>query len=171
MKRYLVICYSRSGCTRQLAEVIAQRCDADLEFIDDHDPRRGLLGWLRSAAQALLGIEPRIRPPRHAPRDYAIVIIGTPVWACTMASPVRTWIDRYGARCRRMAFFCTCGSAGGAGQALIDMQQLAGRPAWATLALQRERVARIGLDAALEPLLRRLGGQPVDTAPGAHLAA
>jgi flavodoxin len=171
LKRYLVVCYSRSGCTRRLAEVIAQRCDADLELIEDRDARKGPFGWLRSAAQALLGHEPRIRPPRHAPRDYALVIIGTPVWACTMASPVRTWIDRYGARCRRMAFFCTCGSVGGAGRALIDMQQLAGRRAWATLALQREQVARIGLDAAVEPLVRRLNGQRAHTAPGAHLAS
>lgn len=170
MKRVLVVCYSRSGGTRQLAEVIARRFEADLEFIEDRDPRQGWSGCLRSAAQALLNHKPWIRSPRRSPGDYALVIVGTPVWAWNIASPVRTWIDRYGARCRRVAFFCTYGHGGGE-KVLIDLQQLVGKRAWGTMAVQRHQLARHGLDVAVEPFVQRLNGQRISTLPGTHLVA
>ena len=44
MKRILVVCYSRTGHTRSLGEAIAERCEADVEWIQDRDARRGLRG-------------------------------------------------------------------------------------------------------------------------------
>jgi hypothetical protein len=44
----LVVYFSRSGHTRQVAREIASRCGADLEAIREERGRAGLLGYWRS---------------------------------------------------------------------------------------------------------------------------
>ena len=169
-RRILVVCYSRTGHTRQVAEAIAQRCDADLECIKDRDDRMGLLGYLRSAAQALLHHKPWIQPTRRAPADYSLVIIGTPVWAGNIASPVRSYAQRHGGRCRRVAFFCTCGGAG-AEKVLAELQQLCGQRPLATLALRQQQVEEGRIDTAVDAFVKRFNGQRGNSVSGASLAA
>jgi menaquinone-dependent protoporphyrinogen IX oxidase len=41
--------------------------------------------------------------------EYDLVLIGTPIWACTMASPVRSFLQEYKEKLPRVAFFCTMG--------------------------------------------------------------
>lgn len=170
MKRILVVTYSRTGHTRRVAEVIAQQCDADLEWIKDREDRLGPGGYLRSATQALLHRKPWIQPARHAPGDYGLVIIGTPVWAGNIASPVRSYIARYGTRCRRVAFFCTYGGAGG-DKVLADLQRSCGKRALATLALPRYLVEQGRIDTAVEQFVRRFNGQRGDSVSGTRLVA
>ncbi|MDO9283776.1 MAG: flavodoxin [Aquabacterium sp.] len=170
MKRILVVCYSRSGRTRRVAEAIALQCDADLDWIKDREPRQGPVGYLRSALQALLHRKPWIQPARRPMGDYSLVIIGTPVWAWNIASPVRSYLGRYGDRCRRVAFFCTCGGAG-ADKVLADLQRLSGKRALATLALPRHVVDRGQFHGAVEQFVRRFNGQRGDSVSGARLAA
>lgn len=136
----LVVSYSRSGHTRYLAQEIAQQCNADLEEIEARGRLRGLLGWLRSAGEALLGIPATIGPGRCLPQDYDLVIVGTPVWAWRMASPVRAYLQRHRGQFRRVAFFRTL-RGGGQTQVPIDMARLCGRPALATLAMRSRDVA------------------------------
>lgn len=158
MKRVLVVCSSRTGHTRRLAEAIALHCDADLEVIKDRVDRLGPGGYLQSWAQALLHRKPWIQPPRRAAGEYSLVIVGTPVWAWNMASPVRSYLARYGERCRRVAFFCTHGGSG-AGKVFAGMENLCGQRALATLAVPQQVVADGNLDAAIEPFVRRFDGQ------------
>ncbi len=158
MKRVLVVCSSRTGHTRRLAEAIALRCDADLEVIKDRVDRLGLGGYLRSYSQALLHRKPWIQPPRRAAGAYALVIVGTPVWAWNMASPVRSYLVRHGERCRRVAFFCTHRGSGAA-KVLSDMAILCGQRALATLAVPQHVVTDGNLDAAIEPFASRFDPQ------------
>ncbi len=44
--KVLIVYYSRSGQTRNIAEVIAKKLGAELEEIVDHRNRKGLLGFL-----------------------------------------------------------------------------------------------------------------------------
>ena len=171
MKRVLVVCSSRTGHTRRVAEAIALRCGADLEVIKDRVDRLGLTGYLRSFFQALLHRRPWIQPPRRTAGDYALVIVGTPVWAWNMASPVRSYLGRHGERFRRVALFCTHGGSGAA-KVLADMEGLCGRRALATLALPRHVVADGNLDAAIEPFARRFDPQgAADSRPAQRAAA
>ncbi len=170
MKRILVVCYSRTGHTRSLAEAIAERCEADVEWIQDRDPRLGLKGYLRSAAQALWHRTPWIQPPRRSPSDYSLVIIGTPVWAGCLASPVRSYVEHYGDRCRRVAFFATCGGKD-ADKAFADLQRLLGKRPLATVVVQDRRVNSSETARALEPFMRRCSGDRLDSVSGARLQA
>jgi flavodoxin len=109
MPRILVVYYSRSGHTRQIAHEIAAALDADLEEISDPTPRSGFFGYLRSGREAWLRRRPPIADAARDPSRYDVVVVGTPIWNASLASPVRSYLYRYGYAIRSFAFFCTCG--------------------------------------------------------------
>lgn len=113
MKDILVVYFSRSGYTRRIAEHIARATGADCEAIRERASRRGLFGYWRSAREALRATPVELEPERLQPRDYPLVVIGSPVWAGNVSSPVRAWIHRHRGELTRVALFCTQGGSGG----------------------------------------------------------
>lgn len=142
--RILIACYSMTGNTVRLAEEIraAFSGDADLERIAEPRPRHGLFGALRALSDAVLRRDVPISPIDHDPAGYALLILGGPVWAGRLASPVRTYARRHAAAAARVAFFCTQGG-GGADAAFGELGQLCGHTPCATLAVDARH-----LDAA-----------------------
>lgn len=110
--KILVVFYSRSGTTREIAHDIARRCNADIEELHDVKSRSGLWGYLRSAREAVRKLPAEIRPPVKDARDYDVVVIGTPVWAGHVSSPVRAYVAQLTAPLKHTAFFCTMGGSG-----------------------------------------------------------
>lgn len=141
MTRVLVAFHSRTGYTRRVAQALARALQADLEPIEPARMRRGLLGHLRCALEALGRVEPEIRPPAHDPAAYELLVIGTPVWMWRLASPVRTYAAGHARGARRVAFFCTMGSQGSDG-VFAELASLARRPPAATLALTDREIDR-----------------------------
>ncbi len=142
MSRVLVVYCSRTGHTEAVARRIAAQCGADLEAIEDTQGmigRDGLLGYLRSALEALLGIEPPIRRAQHSPKAYDLVIVGTPVWFWNMSSPVRSYLLRHRTEIQKVAFFCTLGGSGQE-KVMADLRQLCRKPPVATLSLTTRQV-------------------------------
>jgi flavodoxin len=105
----LVIYYSRTGRTKKVAETIADVLTCDKEEIIDTQKRSGPIGFLRSGYQARQKSLINIKEPRKDLLEYDLVIIGTPVWAGTVSSPVRTFIYTYRDRLNAIAFFSTHG--------------------------------------------------------------
>ncbi len=140
-KRALVVFYSRSGTTRALAGALARALGADLEEIRDKVDRAGALGFLRSALDATLGRAAVLEPQRHDPADYDLVLVGTPVWASTVSTPVRAYLENNRKRFRGVAFFATEGGRG-AERALSAMAIIARKEPAATLALKERDVLR-----------------------------
>ena len=138
-QKILVVYYSRTGFTQTVAQQLAHACHADLECIVDDQGRSRHDGYARAALSAALHLESPIAPSRHAPRDYDLVVIGTPIWCCNVASPVRAYIKRHRSAFRRVAFFCTMGGSGQA-KAFRDLKVLCGRPAVATLSLRDDEI-------------------------------
>jgi flavodoxin len=155
VSRILVVYYSRSGHTEFVARQIAARCHADLERIEDSASRDGVLGSLRSALEAIFRLRPSIQRARRRPGDYDLVIVGTPVWFWSVASPVRTWVHRHRSELDNVALFCTCGGSGHA-NAMDDLEALSGRPALARLALTERAVPQCQRDPALRSFLLEL---------------
>jgi flavodoxin len=141
MKRILVVYYSRSGHTAWVAEQIARRCRADLVCIHDPTDRRGAVGYLRSAWEALLDTRPLIELDLCRPQVYDLVMVGTPVWFWNMSSPVRSFLHRYGRRCAQIALFCTYGGSGQE-RVMDSMERLCKQPAVARLALTERQVVQ-----------------------------
>ena len=91
-KKILVVYYSRSSKTQRAAEEVAKNLGADIEGIQDVRSRKGLFGWLRSGSEAARGVLPAIKPTVKDPGQYDLVVLGTPIWASKMSSPLRTWL-------------------------------------------------------------------------------
>jgi flavodoxin len=135
----LVVYFSRTGTTRTVAEAIAALCHADIEGIREQRSRTGVWGYLRSAREALRRRAVEIEPPTRDPADYDLVVLGTPVWASNVSSPLRAYMTQHKGQLRRVAFFCTQGGSG-ATSVLQDMSALCGQPPIATLALKESDV-------------------------------
>jgi flavodoxin len=144
----LVACYSRTGNTRGVARAVAAALGAELREITEPKDRSGFWGYLLAGRDAALKRATPIQPFAADPAAYDLVIVGTPVWAFTMASPVRTFLAQFAGKFKAAAFFCTEGG-NGHGRAFRQMAELAGcRPA-ATLALtEKELKADFGAKVA-----------------------
>lgn len=134
MGKVLLAYYSRSGYTAAIAHELADASGWDVERIEDRRARTGSLGFVRSLLDVMLGRHPAIRPTLKDPADYALVVLGAPVWMRQLSAPIRTYIAAQHGRFRTIAFFCTCGGQG-AERAARQVAEFAGCPLAATLAI------------------------------------
>jgi len=124
--KILVVYYSRSGTTRKIAESLSQALDCDMDEIVEPNNRRGFFGYVRSLAEAVQKRRSTILPGKSNPSSYDLVIIGTPVWAWSISSPVRAYLMTSKARLPEVAFFCTFAHRGSEG-AFTEMQNILGK--------------------------------------------
>lgn len=130
----LVVYFSLTGHTEQAAKEIARLFSADLEMIREEKPRKGGAAQFRSVLEVMFKSKPKIAPSNTNVAAYDLVVLGSPVWAQNMASPVRSYLEREAPKIKRLSVFCTEGGAGGAA-AMRKMSTLAGRPAVASLVI------------------------------------
>ncbi len=130
----LVVYYSRSGNTRKAGEEIARELGSDVEEIVDTVNRAGPIGFIISGKQASGKELTKLKPLTRDPAQYDLVIIGTPVWAATMSSPVRTFIVENKGKLKNVAFFITLGGTG-EGTTLQGMEEACGKKPVATLTI------------------------------------
>lgn len=159
MDRILVVSFSRTGNTDRIASELAIALGADRDpIVEPASRRRGILGFLRSGREAWSRKPAIIGPPAKDPATYDLVVLGSPVWVGSVASPMRAYLNAQGAKLPRVAFFCTLGGSGDS-NALAEMARLCGKPAIAVLSVT-ERELRAGtyrgkltaFVAALRPL-------------------
>jgi len=103
----LVVFYSRTGITKEVAVLISEELDCDIEEIFDVKTRKGILGFIKSCIESAFRIMPKIKESGVDPKTYDFVIIGTPIWVGNMASPVRTYLSQNNEKLDKVAFFCT----------------------------------------------------------------
>lgn len=149
MPRILVVYYSRSGTTREIARRLSRSLRADLEEIIDPTPRAGVLGFVRSAIEARREQIPAISPAQQDPAAYDLVVIGTPVWMASVSTPVRAYLRRHRGNIRAAAFFCTCGHSGG-GRALQQMEEECKLAPVVRMHLRQEEIATVSAELAIE---------------------
>ncbi|MGE5180482.1 MAG: flavodoxin family protein [Acidobacteriota bacterium] len=154
MSRILVVYYSRSGHTKQIAEQLARALAADVEAIADPTDRSGLRGYLRSGFEATTQRVVPIAACTHDPNDYELVVIGTPIWGMSVSAPVRSYLHRYQDRLRKVAFFCTCGGSGGE-RAFAQMSRACGLSPAATLIVREAELPHA--EPKIAQLVRQLG--------------
>ena len=75
----LVVYYSRSGNTRFVAEKISQKIGGDIEEIIDKKRRKGPLGFVIGGFDATRGRKTDIAEMKKSPRDYDLIVLGTPI--------------------------------------------------------------------------------------------
>lgn len=130
----LVVYYSRDGNTKFVANEVAKSLKADVEALTDKKNRKGVFGYIMGGWDALLGRETEIGELKYGPEKYDLVIVGTPVWAHSVAPAVRTYLNELSGK--KAAFFCTYGGSG-AEQVLGQLAGLAHAKPIGTLALKK----------------------------------
>lgn len=158
--RILVAFYSRTGVTRRVAQHLASRLHADMLAIRDVRSREDMLGYVRSALEAMHGTLPQIAKLTLDPRDYDLVVLGSPVWGGHLSSPMRTFLHDSGRELHRIAIFCTMGESGAA-NAFEDVRELTGHAPEATCALTDREVVRNDYLAAADAFAAKLRHGPV----------
>ena len=133
----LVVYYSRTGTTKKVAQDISKILKCDKEEIQDIKSRKGVIGYLISGREAMTKKLAEIKETKKDPSKYDLVIIGTPVWAYNMSSPVRTYITKN--KFKKIAFFCTMGGSGDK-PTFKKMEELCNKKPKATLTLKTKEV-------------------------------
>lgn len=125
--KVLVVYYSRTGHTRRVAHAIAHYGgDWDYEPLVETVDRSGVRGWVRTLVDATLVRPSDLLPTRRDPADYELVVVGAPVWAGHVATPVRSWLLAHRRRLPPLALFCTLHRGEGE-PAIAEMARLAER--------------------------------------------
>jgi flavodoxin len=137
MMKVLVAYYSRTGRTKAASRLVSEITEGDLEEIKEVSDRSGILGYLRSGLDGKTRRYSAIKEPSHDPSRYDLLIVGTPIWAGNISSPMRTYLRRFKDRLPPVALLCTTGGARSE-EAEIDLTRIIGRKPLGSLCVKEE---------------------------------
>ena len=109
--KILVAYYSRTGHNKTIGEIIAKSLSADIDEVIDKKKRSGKIGWLRAGRDSTTGRMTEIKTEKN-PRDYDLIILGTPIWAGKMTPAMRTYLTQNDLEGKKVAFFICSGGDG-----------------------------------------------------------
>lgn len=153
-KRVLVVCYSRNGNTKKIAEKIKNDLNCDIEEIIDTKNRKGLFGYIFAGRDALTKKQTIIEPLKHNPRDYDLVIVGTPVWAGTLASPIRTYLSQNSGKFKRVKMFITSGGKGNE-KVISEMEEIIGLQATEKMMLLDSEIKKKEYENKIDEFIKK----------------
>ena len=110
-----VVYYSYDGNSAFVAEQIKNKLNADLVRIEMVDEKKrsffGMILWY-----GFHGKKPAIKPHNFDPEAYDLIILGAPVWAGSVASPLKGFLSGTRISGKKIALFLC--HAGGIGKAM-----------------------------------------------------
>ena len=121
--KILIVYYSLTGNTKFIAESIQKTLDADIQQIipkKDVKPK-GVMKYLWGGYKATMKKKPELEPIEKDPNIYDIIFIGTPVWAWTIAPPIRSCLAKHDLSGKKVGLWCC--SAGSPGGTLKTMEK------------------------------------------------
>ncbi len=136
----LVVYYSKSGTTKEIAEMIAaglagKGMTADMEAIIDLEKRDGPLSMVKNGAHSSMKKSTNIEEPKHDPAAYDLTVICSPIWAWKITPAARAYCRKVKDKLNKTAHVLT-----GAG----DVSE----KTWATFTEEAgEPAARLGISA------------------------
>ena len=146
----LVVYYSRSNITKELAEDIASKTNADIEEIKSKVNYQGKIGYARAGKDALQEKIIDIEDLKYNPNDYDVVYVGAPVWAGKTATPAISYLKQNEGKFNNIKFSMTAGK-GGFAACFEQMEKFSIKPL-KTLALTTKQVKKndYSLDAFID---------------------
>jgi hypothetical protein len=120
MDSILVVCYSYTGTTRRLAQLLCSHHGWPMGEVTDKHPRAGASGTLRCVLDSLLHRHPAVRYEGPDPGDFHTVVLLSPIWVYRVAGPMRSFVTSHREALRRVALVLTMGT-GGASNAVAEI--------------------------------------------------
>ena len=124
-KKVLVVYYSRSGNTRNMANQIHARVGGDIVELQTVHPYpeeyRATTEQAKKELQS--GFKPALKTQVENIGTYDIVFVGSPNWWSTMASPVWTFLSDYDLSGKTLVPFITH-EGSGLGKSVSDLKSL-----------------------------------------------
>ena len=113
-KKVLVLYYSVTNTTKQVAEYIQQKINADIQAIETVEayPTDYQELLQRSGKEREGNVLPELKPMAYNLADYDIIFLGYPIWFGTYAQPVKTVLANEALKGKTIVPFCTSGSSG-----------------------------------------------------------
>ncbi len=114
MKKSLVIYYSQTGATEQVAQEFAQLLDADLLKIEVQQPYNGTYEETIARCQEEMTTNklPDLEKLNVDLAKYETIYLGYPIWFGTYARPIMTLVKENDFAGKKIVPFCTFGSGG-----------------------------------------------------------
>jgi menaquinone-dependent protoporphyrinogen IX oxidase len=148
MADVLVVYFSRSGSTERLATALAAQLGADLDRVRPAASYAGLRGYFRGVWHSLNRRTPTVECDRD-PAAYRLVVIGSPVWAGLLSTPLRGYLARFGGRIGAAAAFWVSGSGAHYRAVADEIETRTGRKLLASVGFAQREVGRAAGDAKL----------------------
>jgi len=110
----LVVYFSFEGNTKLIAEKIGETLNADIVELKTSKryPTEGLGKYFWGGKSVVFGDKPTLTNKSIDLSPYDTIIIGTPVWAGSFAPPIRSFVNDYNIRNKRIAIFASHGGGG-----------------------------------------------------------
>lgn len=126
--KILIVCFSRSGNTRALAEQIQTATGGKLVELEPVEPYPADYRLTVSRARRELASD--AHPPLKTKIDdidaYNLILLGSPNWGGSIAPPVKTFLSEHDLSGKTIAPFMTHGGSG-LGRAASDIRRFAPR--------------------------------------------
>lgn len=110
--RSLVVYYSLLGNTRSIAQKVAAALGSDiLELVPEKAYPSGKTSkFIVGGMHAVMGDKPKLKPYTFDHYEYNTIILCTPIWAGTIAPPIRTFATEQEIAGKKIGFvFCSSG--------------------------------------------------------------
>jgi flavodoxin len=104
--RSLVVFYSRTGNAKFVGEKVASELGAETEVVDLKN-RRGWLSFVKAGYDVTRDKETIIENTQKSPKDYDLIVVGTPVWNSRLMPAIRTYLKENDLSQKRIALFST----------------------------------------------------------------
>lgn len=122
--KILIIYYSLEGNTRFIAEAIAKEIHADLlELkVKNEINTKGFMKYIWGGKQVIQKEQPELVPININLDNYDLIFIGTPVWAFNFTPAIRTFLNSFTLKDKKIALFCT--HEGFVGNSIKNMKKI-----------------------------------------------
>lgn len=109
----LIVYYSRTNNTKEVAELIAEENNAELLEIKDEKSRSGPIGFLVGCVDSFRGKKTGIDYEKNDLSHYDTIYIGTPVWASKPTPAIVRFIEENDFTGTNVITFATFMGSGG----------------------------------------------------------
>ena len=123
-QKHLVVYYSQTGATQQVAQLFARLLGADTLRIEAEQPYDGTYRETIERCQKEMqnGELPALKALKAVWSDYDVIFLGYPIWFGTYALPMASLVKQADFAGKKIVPFCTFGS-GGLGASMKDLKQ------------------------------------------------